>query len=389
MKKNATIFALTLVMMGAALAEEAVVRVQSIKPAKEGSTPVLQRQRPTEPPFAVSVNAAGYPKDHFITDANTVAALEFLIGGKVSINKNTDIIVVDEKSVADGKTSVKRVILKSGAMWVKADAKTLKQPMEIQTSGGVMGIKGTEFTVEEVGGSSEVCCFESNSEQGGVEVRDNSGKVVGVVKPGEQFKTDFKSAPVVKTYENVEEFRETKLRSTFNEAWSYLNQAMSVANMFGAGAYLPGNVYTGLSYASMGVNLVTDPENAAISYAESYANSYIPGPFGVSIPRNNKPKQPDFPTQLSPDGAHGAGPMPNRPSFSWKGVDGAAGYVVMISSDENANDNRFTTLTRETQVVYPDNHQPLAPGKYFWRVIPVDSEDQPVKKASQTYFTVQ
>ena len=178
MKKTATILALTLLTLGTALAEEAVVRVQSIKPAKEGGAAVLQRQRPSQPPFAVSVNAAGYPKDHFITDANTVAALEFLIGGKVSINKNTDIIVVDEKSIADGKTSVKRVILKSGAMWVKADAKTLKQPLEIQTSGGVMGIKGTEFTVEEAGGSSEVCCFESNSEQGGVEVRDNSGNYV-------------------------------------------------------------------------------------------------------------------------------------------------------------------------------------------------------------------
>lgn len=76
------------------------------------------------------------------TDDGTVAAIEFLIGGRVGVNSSSEVELVNERSVADGQVGAKRGVLKSGSMWLKADANTLKQPIEIQTNGGTIGIRG-------------------------------------------------------------------------------------------------------------------------------------------------------------------------------------------------------------------------------------------------------
>jgi hypothetical protein len=68
--------------------------------------------------------------------------IEFLIGGRVSVNGATAVEIVNERSVADFQTGAKRSIKKHLSLWMKADAKTLKQPLEIQTNGGVLGIRG-------------------------------------------------------------------------------------------------------------------------------------------------------------------------------------------------------------------------------------------------------
>jgi hypothetical protein len=92
--------------------------------------------------YAVDEHSTFQTGDVLTTDDHTIAALEFLIGGRVGINKSTNIEMVNERSVKDGDTSLKRVILKNGSLWLKADAKALKQPIGIQTNGGTMGIHG-------------------------------------------------------------------------------------------------------------------------------------------------------------------------------------------------------------------------------------------------------
>ena len=93
--------------------------------------------------FAVgATNMALYVNDFIRTGPTCLAAIEFLIGGRVGINSGTIIEIVNERSVADGPISFGRLIAKNVSLWKKADANTLKQPIEIQTNGGVMGIKG-------------------------------------------------------------------------------------------------------------------------------------------------------------------------------------------------------------------------------------------------------
>jgi len=402
MRCNLATICLSLLLAGICAAEDPVVRVQSIKPADDKGQASLRQKRPTDPPagFRVSVNSLGYVKDHYITDANTIAALEFLIGGRVGINKNTDIEIVTERSVADGKTEVKRVILKNGGLWVKADAKSLKQPIEIQTNGGVMGIKGTEFTVEQqVDGSTKVCCFESNSSQGGVEVRDNSGKLVGTVKPGDEYLISLKAAPVVKHYEDVSKFREDTLQSGFNEMYN----SPVFQTLWGAvGSYVPWGVGYGISAIAnlQSIDVERDPVGAyeRVRAALSVAGVSTPslGWGGVAInaaAANRQPPKPDFPTELSPDASPNStktrqsGPFPQ---FSWAGVEDASGYVVMLGKDDNLNEILFSERVSGTSVNYPPDMRPLDAGQYYWRVVPVDSEDKPIdgKKASQTLFQV-
>jgi hypothetical protein len=80
--------------------------------------------------------------DRVRTGPDILMALEFLIGGRVGINESTEVVIDSERSVADHNTPTYRVLLKNFALWTKADAKALKQPLEIQTNGGTMGIKG-------------------------------------------------------------------------------------------------------------------------------------------------------------------------------------------------------------------------------------------------------
>jgi hypothetical protein len=78
--------------------------------------------------------------DQIRTDPETVAAIEFVIGGRVGINRASSVIIDTERSVKDGTVDWQRIIMRKLGMWAKT-AK-LKEPLEIQTNGGVMGIKG-------------------------------------------------------------------------------------------------------------------------------------------------------------------------------------------------------------------------------------------------------
>lgn len=392
-------------MLGTAFADDPVCRVQSIAKVTDGGTTLLHKRPGDANGFPVTLNCTGYVKDHYITDANTVAALEFLIGGRVGINKGSDVEIVDERSVADGKTPVKRIVLKKGGLWVKADAKQLKQPLEIQTNGGVMGIKGTEFTVEtQADGSDRICCFESNSSQGGVEVRDTKGKVVGTAKPGDEYQASWKAAPVVTPHSNLEEFRSQTLESHFGELY---NSPWGRTAMGLFGQYVPYvgsgvSLASGLFYNGMAIaNFKKDPAAAGNAIVSGLGTAGVnTGPAGGYVStagglfntfKSNEPPKPDFPYELSPDGAPESktakeGPM--YPSFSWKPVDDVESYAVMLAKDQNLDEVVFMEQTKSPQIHYPTTMRPLKPGTYYWRVIPLDGDDRPTKTASQTYFNV-
>lgn len=370
-------------------AEEAVLRVQSIRPAVAGKTAVLQQRHGGESKaYEVSENSTGYVKDHYLTDPNMVAALEFLIGGRVGINSNTEIEIVNERSVRDG-TPVKRVILSNGSLWVKADAKTLKQPLEIQTNGGVMGIKGTEFTAEvQPDGRTRLCCFESNSQLGGVEVRDSTGKMLGVARPGDEYQFDLRSAPVVQHYEDIQRFRNDTLQRSFD----VMRNNPMFQQFFGeAGEHLAFGVNT----AYQAANLVGDLQNGPLApvvglnqqVQSKGASLQTLIDWSASLKNSPTPAAANFPQALSPDGPQPAG---SYPSFRWTGLSGCAGYVIMLGKDSQLQDLVYTGRSVNAPLAYPATMRPLEPGTYHWRVIPVDQLDQPVSglRGAQASFTV-
>jgi len=368
------VLCLTMLCCFSGQAEEPVVRVQSIKPADgTGKSKLLQKRPGDAASFPVSVNTTGYLKDHFITDQNTLAALEFLIGGRVGINKDTDIEIVSERSVADGNVEVKRIILKNGSLWVKADAKQLKQPLEIQTNGGALGIKGTEFTVDqEEDGTVQVCCFESNSQLGGVEIRDTAGQVVGVAKPGDEYRIHRQRKAQIQRFKNVQEFRQKILGGRrFNQMLK--NEYFAKRFLGELGKYPPANLSRAYHYAQTHPRLV---KNSSARWRKM---------------RNNqrRAQAPGFPSQLNPDASDTALSQASpHPSFSWRGV-AADGYVVTVSRDAEGNEVLFTDRVKQTVLNYPADMRPLEPGRYYWRVIPVNAQDQPVLEASQAEFLVE
>lgn len=76
------------------------------------------------------------------TGTGTIAALEFTVGGRVGINRESKVTMTGERETVDGTPSGPRATIERGSLWVKPDSHGGKQPLEIQTNGGVMGIKG-------------------------------------------------------------------------------------------------------------------------------------------------------------------------------------------------------------------------------------------------------
>lgn len=75
--------------------------------------------------------------DHFITDENTLATLEFDIGGRALVSPGTEIVVTGQREI---DMVGNQFIIKSGKMWAKIDRQNSQ--LQIQTAGGAMGIEG-------------------------------------------------------------------------------------------------------------------------------------------------------------------------------------------------------------------------------------------------------
>lgn len=75
--------------------------------------------------------------DHICTGPSTLAAIEFLIGGRASINQSTEAVIDTERSVHDVNGPSAMQIIRA-----LLGTNQLRRPIEIQTNGGTMGIKG-------------------------------------------------------------------------------------------------------------------------------------------------------------------------------------------------------------------------------------------------------
>ncbi len=133
-------------------------------------------------------DSPGFIRDHFKTDPKTSAALELLIGARLAIKPGTEIVLLNEGEAGEvtGDKKVRKIALNSGSVYAKFNKQ--EAPLKIQTRGGVMGIKGTEFEVETAqNGETSVMLLE-----GSVDYQDSKGQQNDLV-PGQkltQFEKD-------------------------------------------------------------------------------------------------------------------------------------------------------------------------------------------------------
>ena len=78
--------------------------------------------------------------DRIRTGKNTAAALELDLGGRVYIRPDSAIVVEGERSVKGIRSTPEGFRVTKGGVWAKCGQ--MKESIEIQTTGGVMGIKG-------------------------------------------------------------------------------------------------------------------------------------------------------------------------------------------------------------------------------------------------------
>jgi hypothetical protein len=345
-------------------AEEPVIRVIDAKSKSVAPVELAHRKPGDAQWYPAYVGTRGEVKDQFKTGPNTVAALEFFIGGRVAVVPGSEIEIVTDHSIAN-KTSLKRVLLKSGGLWMKSSK--LKEPLEIQTNGGVMGIKGTEFTVEAVGEHTTLSVLE-----GSVEVSDQQRQLLGYAEPGDVYQIHRGAAPKIE-HVDPEVLRQTVLSGNLGEAYQLVEQEFKSIREKTV------ELETHEAFSAIdrilrkGEQTSDSPENATPRYhlAPPYKQSILQPPSTSSI------------RGLQPSASAEAFPL-----FRWQEFPQADGYVIFVAADARFEQILFSARTREAQALYPSSSRPLATGQYFWRVVPVNANDQPLQGAAQATFQV-
>ena len=382
--------------------QEYLGKVIQIKPTTKGGAAELLQQHPNKNWYASFVDQPFQLQDRFQTNQTTAAALELLLGGRVGISPNSEIEIISERNVRDAKAS-KRIYLRRGGMWVKASR--LKEPLEIQTNGGVMGIKGTEFVVE-TSSSSETSV---SVLEGAVEIVGTDGKVLGQAKPGDKYLLSLNAVPVVKSYGSSSEGVGT-LRTELEQSdvWSGFNEVLKLRDTLTSwcsSAQIQSLREIG-SRNRMAVNVsradvISNPTKAFTDIGRAAGDAgKQAGDIGIALGQIFGGKRPaanpsqavnaDFPNHLTPDAQAGTGSASRLPVFHWTGFSQADGYVVLLSQKEDFSQLRWSGRSSDSEIAYPANTEPLEPGKYYWRVFAVDANDQPISglKGSQTFFNV-
>lgn len=274
------------------------------------------------------------------TGGETQAVMEFNIGGRAGIGRNSQIQIVTLESVANvgGGKSLR---IDSGTFWAKFDKQD--EELQIKTAGGVIGIEGTELLigVEEETGITEVLLFE-----GQVRVTDNDGKEQ-VMLPG-----DYAS--------------------------------------FGGGGGM-----CVLSYPAPSLRtLVVERFPKFSSFLASQSVTSIPKPASPTLVRGYNKKRDDLLTVLvnsqvmTEGGVTGlqADAASGPPAFSWSQKSGADSYAVFVTSDEGMQDILFSSSVDSTGLTVPDGAQGLDPGNYYWTVIPLNTDGKPIGQPAQSSF---
>ncbi len=83
-----------------------------------------------------------YVGDKIFTGKQTVAAIEWLLGGKVGINSASKVHVVDDRTIHDDDPGLLRIVSHKIGIWGDVEHREGPARVQIQTNGGVMGQQG-------------------------------------------------------------------------------------------------------------------------------------------------------------------------------------------------------------------------------------------------------
>ncbi|MFA5508227.1 MAG: FecR domain-containing protein, partial [Vulcanimicrobiota bacterium] len=291
-------------------------------------------------------------------------SIRFFLGGNVGLGKGCEIEVINDR---DAK------ILSQGNYWMKFDKQELKNnPVKIQTAGGVMGIRGTEFILKvDENGATELSLLE-----GTVEVEAADGERYEA-NPGERVSFGDAQGLRFKLYDDPEQLLQQvreelgpefyQLRQSLQEAREAIREARLQIRT--ASAEARAGLVSARLAALEGKSTLQESglssgqlESALtqLAQAEALMAAYEQGE-GLeeldeaedSIPEN----VPDL--VCSP-----------HPSLKWPGLPEQR-FAVLILHPQDDEQLYWMAETVGPQYTYPADARPLEPGPYTWRVVPL------------------
>ena len=269
-------------------------------------------------------------------DAATTATLEFAIGGRAVISPGTEIEIVGQRDV---DVVGNKVVVKAGKMWAKIDKQSSQ--LQIQTSGGTMGIEGTEFVVEVDGDETELSMLE-----GAISVTSADGQVDRVVG-GQAARFGRKG------------ILRRQLSREVRDALK-VGEAVAARELLLKGA--------GFSAASRGAvrlamfHHVRGKGGGQIFRGDSrrFSRRHPGQPGHGTGAEHESPGQPISKLALIP----GSGTF----RATWEPLSQAHSYSVTIASDVDFNDILWAQKTTFSPYDYPLDARGLAAGNYYVRV---------------------
>ncbi len=288
-------------------------------------------------------------QDHVRTGADSVATLEFDVGGRLGINSQTEVVLLGPREAQTvNQGTLQRLYLQAGSIWARISGQG--QELQVQTSGGVMGIKGTEFVVEtDAEEETSLTVLE-----GSVELRTDMGETV-LVTPGERVRFHRRRALRRERFSDLVALRRST-EGRFRRYREFLGPLLRS---------------TGVRHVPLAARLdrlVADPRAEAARAARR--------------PGTRRPPL-DFPADLAPDRVDLAAV---RPVFRWTGVGGATQYGLVLAQRQAPREPVWTGRCTSTELAYPLEARPLDPGVYLWWVVPLDAAGKRVGRPSQGSF---
>lgn len=346
--KNGTRFPLRALMISALLAGQiSQAASEPLRPAGrvvdiDGPRLYTNRVKTTKSWYQAHTGMRTYLAERLRTDKDTRAILDFNIGGHAGIDRNTVIQIVSEGDVSKSGNSMRVDV---GRMWAKLDRQ--EKPLEIRTSGGVIGIEGTELLigVDAEKGVTEVLLFE-----GKVSVTDDKGNVKQMF-PGDYAEFGGPKSMCVLSYPPA------SLRTLVVERFPTFSSFLATQN-------------------------VTSIPNPASPTLVRGANKIRPDLLSVWT-SSQQAKEATI-EWLSPSQADaGDGP----PQFRWSPVPGASSYAVYVTGEGSTEEIWLSGRTEESQFVVPEGAPSLEAGRYSWSVVPLDAEGAAMEQPAATWFT--
>lgn len=284
-----------------------------------------------------------YLSEKLRTDKQTQAVLEFGIGARAGIGRSSQVVVVSNAKIENVQGSSLRI--DAGNFWAKFDKQ--EEQFQIQTAGGVIGVEGTELLVgvDEETGVTEVLLFE-----GQVSVTDDKGNKKTMF-PGDYAEFGGSKGMCVLSYPSA------SLRTLIVERYPAFSSFL----------------------ASQNVTSIPKPASPTLIRGNNKTRSSLMAVLASATDLTGATS----PSGLSPsEKSVSSGP----PSFTWSAVPGAESYALFLTSDQAMEDVVFSSRVDAETFTIPDGAQGLEGGRYFWSVIPLNKDGEPLSQASQTWF---